>query len=130
MAETKYIAARVAATRARYASELVMADGIGFLNGVGPIDLDHDRTALPEMVEEQTKKTLANIEAILQPHGMTRDNVVSVRIHITEYKRFYDRMNTTYAGFFKTGQLPARSCVGVSHLTRGALIEMDVIVRR
>ncbi len=130
MAEATYIAARADSARAGYASELVMTDGIGFLNGVGPIDLDHDKAALPEMVEEQTKKTLANIEKILQPHGMNRDNVVSVRIHITEYKRFYDRMNTAYAGFFKAGQLPARSCIGVGHLTRGALIEMDVIVRR
>ena len=128
MAETKYIAARADSARARYASELVMAGGIGFLNGIGPIDLDNDKIALPEMVEEQTKKTLANLEKILQSHGMNRDNVVAVRIHIIEYQRFYDRMNTAYAGFFKAGQLPARSCVGVSHLTRGALIEMDVTV--
>ena len=129
MAETKYIAARADSVRARHTSELVITDGIGFLNGIGPIDLDNDKAALPELVEEQTKRTLANIEKILQLHDMNRDNVVSVRIHITEYKRFYDRMNTAYAGFFKAGQLPARSCVGVSHLTRGALIEMDVIVR-
>ena len=34
MAETKYIAARADSARARYASELVMAGGIGFLNGI------------------------------------------------------------------------------------------------
>jgi 2-iminobutanoate/2-iminopropanoate deaminase len=130
MAEAKYISARANATRARYASDLVIADDIGFLNGIGPIELDDDKIALPEMVEEQTKKALANIEKILQPHGMNRDNVVSVRIHITEYKRFYDRMNTAYAGFFKADRLPVRSCIGVSSLTRGALIEMDVVVRR
>jgi 2-iminobutanoate/2-iminopropanoate deaminase len=130
MAETKYIPARADAARARYASELVITDGMGFLHGVGPIDLENDKIALPEMIEEQTKKTLANIEKILQANGMNRDNVVSIRIHITEYKRFYDRMNTAYVGFFKVGRLPARSCVGVSHLTRGALIEMDVIVHR
>lgn len=130
MAETKYIAARADSARACYASEWVIADGIGFLQGVGPIDLENDKIALPEMIEEQTKKTLANIEKLLQSHGMNRDNVVSVRIHITDYKRFYDRMNTAYAGFFKAGRLPARSCVGVSHLTRGSLIEMDVVVYR
>ena len=107
-----------------------MIDGMGILSGVSPIDLDDDAVALPEMVEEQTRKTLANVEKILQAHGMARDNVVSVRIHITEYKRFYERMNTAYAGFFSAERLPARSCVGVSHLTRGALVEMDVVVRQ
>ncbi len=107
-----------------------MIDGIGILSGVAPIDLDDDTIALPEMVEEQTRGVLANVEKILQANGMTRDNVVSVRIHLTEYKRFYERMNIAYAGFFAAGRLPARSCVGVSHLTRGALIEMDVVVRR
>jgi 2-iminobutanoate/2-iminopropanoate deaminase len=130
MADTKYIAPPAGTARARYASDLILIDGIGLLNGVGPIDLDDDKVAIPEMMEEQTRKTLANIEKILQPHGMNRDNVVSVRIHLIEYKRFYERMNAAYVGFFKTEQLPARSCVGVSFLTRGALIEMDIVVRR
>lgn len=130
MAQPEYIAARTGSARARYASELVMIDGIGILSGVAPINLDDDTIALPEMVEEQTRGVLANVEKILQANGMTRDNVVSVRIHLTEYKRFYERMNIAYAGFFAAGRLPARSCVGVSHLTRGALIEMDVVVRR
>ncbi|MFN0299772.1 MAG: RidA family protein [Burkholderiales bacterium] len=130
MAQPEYIAAREGSSRARYASELVMIDGMGILSGVPPIDLDDDAVALPEMVEEQTRKVLGNIEKILHAHGMTREHVVSVRIHITEYKRFHERMNTAYTGFFAAGRLPARSCVGVSHLTRGALVEMDVVVRR
>ena len=54
---------------------------------------------------------------------------MSVRIHVVDLKRFHDRVNAAYAGFFGAGRLPARSVVGVSALPRGALVAMDVIVR-
>ena len=107
----------------------MLADGWGFLSGLLPVDLNDDAVALPEQVEDQTRKILANLETILKSRGMGREDVVSVHIHLTEFKRFYDRMNSAYAGFFDKGRLPARSCVGVSNLPRGALVEMDFVVR-
>jgi 2-iminobutanoate/2-iminopropanoate deaminase len=38
-------------------------------------------------------------------------------------------MNSAYVGFFPADHLPVRSCVGVAQLTRGALVEMDFVLR-
>ena len=39
-------------------------------------------------------------------------------------------MNAAYASWFPAGRRPARTCVGVSGLARGALIEIDMVARR
>ena len=104
-------------------------DGWGFISGVGPVEPENPALALPEAVEDQTRKIFANLEKILQRRGLGRQNVVSVRIHLIEFKRFHERMNRVYEGFFGGEKRPARSCVGVAALTRGALVEMDFIVK-
>jgi 2-iminobutanoate/2-iminopropanoate deaminase len=104
-------------------------DGWGFVSGLGPVDLENAAVALPEAVEDQTHKILSNLEAILKKHGLGREHVVSVRIHLVEFKRFHERLNRAYAAFFSGARPPARSCIGVSALTRGALVEMDFIVK-
>ncbi len=105
------------------------AGGWGFVSGVGPADLENPAVALPESVEDQTRKIFSNLEQLLSRRGLGRRNVVSVRIHLVEFKRFHERMNRVYEGFFEGSQAPARSCIGVAALTRGALVEMDFIVK-
>ena len=39
-------------------------------------------------------------------------------------------MNTGYAGYFAASRRPARTCIGVSGLARGARIEIDMLARR
>ncbi len=39
-------------------------------------------------------------------------------------------MNDVYRGYFPPDCLPARTCVGVTGLARGALVEIDLIARR
>jgi enamine deaminase RidA (YjgF/YER057c/UK114 family) len=106
----------------------VWVDGWGFVSGVGPADPDDRAAALPESVEEQTRKILANLERTLQKRGLSRGHVVNVRIHLVQWERFHARMHKVYAEFF-SARSPAMSCIGVSALTRGALVEMDFIVR-
>jgi 2-iminobutanoate/2-iminopropanoate deaminase len=105
------------------------AGGWGFVSGLGPVDLENASVALPEAVEDQTRKILSNLEAILRKRGLGREHVVSVRIHLVEFKRFHERLTRTYAGFFSGARPPAHSCIGVDALTRGALVEMDFIVK-
>ena len=107
----------------------VWVDGWGFVSGIGPVDLENAAVALPESVEEQTRRILSNLESILGKRRLGREHVVSVRIHLTDFRRFHERMERAYAGFFSGARQPARSCVGVSALTRGALVEMDFIVK-
>jgi 2-iminobutanoate/2-iminopropanoate deaminase len=104
-------------------------DGWGFVAGVGPVELENPSVALPESVEDQTRKIFSNLDRLLQKRGLRREHVVSVRIHLVEFKRFHERMNRVYEAHFGANGAPARSCIGVAALTRGALVEMDFIVK-
>ena len=123
-----FIAAPPQAARAKYASDIVLAGGWGSISGLGPVDLDDDRVPLPEGIERQTRKILANLDILLGKAGLGRENVVAVRVSLVELPRLYDRMNNAYLGFFPPDRLPARSVVGVAHLTRGAQVEMDFVL--
>jgi 2-iminobutanoate/2-iminopropanoate deaminase len=111
--------------RARTGGDIVLVNGWGITSGIGPVDLENDRTPLPEGIERQTKKILANLETLLKAAGMGRENVVAVRIHLVEMPRLLERMNSAYVGFFPADRMPARTVIGVSHLTRGSQVEMD-----
>ena len=39
-------------------------------------------------------------------------------------------MNETYRSYFPADRLPARTCIGVTGLARGALVEIDLVARR
>ena len=121
----EFVTSRGDAARAQLGSDLVIAGGWGFVANVLPIDLANDRTPLPEQVEAQTRKVLANFDAIVKAKGLSRDQVVAVRIAVADLPRFEERMETAYAGFFAAGRLPARSVIGVASLPRAALIAMD-----
>ncbi len=125
----EFIATNKTAVRARLSSDLVLVDGWGFVAGQQAIDLDNDRTPLPEQVEAQTRKVLANLETILAAASLGKEHVVAVRIALVDLPRLYERMNAAYEGFFSPDRLPARTCDGVSHLPRGALVAMDFVVR-
>lgn len=115
--------------RARIASDLVIAGELAFVSGVRPVDLANDRIPLPEKVEAQTRKIFANLDAILEAAGLARRNLAFVRIHLVDFERLIERVNKTYVECLGEGPKPARTAVGVSHITRGALIEMDFVVR-
>ena len=121
----EFVTSRADAARARLGSDLVIAGGWGFVSNVLPIDPANDRTPLPEQVEAQTRKVLANFDVIVKAKGLSRDQVVAVRIAVVDLPRLEERMETAYAGFFAAGRLPARSVVGVAALPRGALVAMD-----
>jgi 2-iminobutanoate/2-iminopropanoate deaminase len=107
----------------------VWIDGWGFVSGVGPVDFANPAVPLPEAVEDQTRKILSNLATLLDKRGLSAAHVVSVRIHLVELRRFQQRMRRIYDGFFSGEKKPAMSCIGVAALTRGALVEMDFIVK-
>ena len=53
-----------------------------------------------------------------------------MRVYLLHFDSDYDAMNLVYATYFAPGQRPARTCVGVSGLAKGALIEIDMVARR
>ena len=73
---------------------------------------------------------MRNLQAVLQGCGLTLANVLQVRIYLTRFEQDYAAMNTAYASWFPVGKRPARTCVGVTALAKGALIEIDMVARR
>jgi 2-iminobutanoate/2-iminopropanoate deaminase len=68
---------------------------------------------------------LINLKAILEAGGCSLDRVLKATVFITNMDDF-DKMNEVYAGFFSDTP-PARSCVAVSALAKGAKVEIEVI---
>ena len=67
---------------------------------------------------------MQNISALLTASGATFDNVVKTTCFLADINDFA-QFNAVYAKYF-TGK-PARSCVAVSALPKGALVEVEVI---
>jgi len=76
-------------------------------------------------IEDQTRRVLSNLAAILEAGGSGLDRVVKATVYLTDLGTF-EAMNRVYASFFP-GDKPARVCVEVSRLPRNALIEIDAI---
>ena len=96
----------------------------GLLLTSGQLGLDPETGILPEGVEAQTKQALKNIDAILTEAGYSREDVVKTTVFIRNMGDF-GTVNGIYADFFG-GHKPARSCVEVSALPKGGLVEVEV----
>jgi reactive intermediate/imine deaminase len=111
-------------------SHAVEVDGWVFVTGQMPTFPGDDAKPLPHGVEAQTRRVMDNLAIVLGGVGLALAEVVSVRIYLTEFERDYAAMNAVYQGYFAPDRLPARTCIGVTGLARGALVEIDLIARR
>jgi len=111
-------------------SHAVACDGWLFVTGQMPTDPDDDGAPLPEGIEAQTRRVMENLERVLAGAGSALDRVVFARVYLTHFERDYAAMNTVYQSYFAAGKLPARTCIGVTGLARGALVEIDLLARR
>ena len=111
-------------------SHAVEADGWVFLTGQMPFTGTGNDSPYPESIDEQTHQVMKNLIAVLQGCHLGLENVASVRVYLRHFDDDYERMNAVYASYFPPGRLPARTCIGVSGLARGARVEIDMIARR
>ena len=92
----------------------------------GQIALDpHTGKFLSGEIEEETEQTIQNIFAILQAGGLGLENVVKTTVYLSDLSDF-TRMNQVYEKYF-SGNKPARACVQVAALPKGAKVEIDAI---
>jgi len=97
-----------------------------FLYTSGQIALDPESGIfLSGKIEEETEQTLKNISAILQAGGVNFENVIKTTVYMSDLNDF-TRMNQIYEKYFSTNK-PARACVQVAALPKGAKIEIDAI---
>ena len=97
-----------------------------FLYTSGQISLDPETMEMiTGDIEVETEKVLKNIEAILKEDGLNLNNIIKTTVYLTDLSEFA-RMNQVYENFF-TDTKPARACVQVAALPKGAKVEIDVV---
>jgi reactive intermediate/imine deaminase len=111
-------------------SHAAEVDGGVFLTGQLPTWPGEPDKPLPEGVEAQTRRVMDNLILVLQGMQLGIENVVQARAYLTHFDRDYAAMNETYQSYFEAGKLPARTCIGVTGLAVGALVEIDFVARR
>jgi enamine deaminase RidA (YjgF/YER057c/UK114 family) len=111
-------------------SHATEVDGWGFITGQRPTWRQDNARALPDGIEAQPRRVIDNLLLVLGGPGLNRSHVRSARAYRTEFERDYPRFTAVYASCFTPGRLPARTCIGVTALARGALVEVDLLPRR
>ncbi len=110
-------------------SHAVETEGFVFVTGQMP-DSPAAPGVLPDGIVGPTHAVIANLRTVLAGLGLGLEHVVMARVYLTRFKEDYAAMNEAYRGYFAEGRLPARTCVGVTGLAYGALIEIDLVARR
>ncbi len=105
-------------------------DGWVFLTGQMPTWPGEPDRPLPDGVEAQTARVMDNLVLVVEGLGLGLAHVVQARVYLTQFERDYAPMNAVYRSYFAEGKLPARTCIGVTALAVGALVEIDLVARR
>ena len=94
----------------------------------GQIPLNPETGVLEgENITEQTHRVCKNLEAVLSAAGGSLKSVVKTVCFLNNMADF-TAFNEVYSQYFT--EKPARSCVAVKDLPKGALVEVEVIAER
>ena len=108
-------------------SQAVRAGNTIYCSGQIGLDPQTGRMAgSPGDVEAETTQVLHNLGAVLKAAGAAPSHVVRTTIYLTDLGHF-ELVNRLYGEMFGTGVLPARACVQVAALPKGARVEMDAV---
>ena len=105
-------------------SQAIKAGGMLYVSGQIPL-VPATGALIAGGIEAQTEQVLKNLQAIVEAAGISLADVVKTTVYITDIQDFA-RVNAVYARDF-VKECPARVCVEVSNLPKGALVEIDVI---
>jgi 2-iminobutanoate/2-iminopropanoate deaminase len=110
-------------------SDAVRVDlpGCALLFMSGKLGTAPDGRVTGRTMKEQTRQVLENLKAILDREGGTFDDVVRVRVYVTQLDQQSLRdIHEVRSAYFREGRYPASTLVRVDQLVRdGALIEID-----
>lgn len=108
-------------------SQGIAAGELVFVSGQLPID--PATGVMPEDIKEQARASLNNVKAILEAAGTSLDKVVKTTCFLADIS-YFAAFNEVYAEFFPGQGAPARSCVGVGAIPKGAKLEVEAIAIR
>jgi len=102
------------------ASGIVINNGVVYLSGQVAEDPDAD-------IQDQTRSTLARVDALLQEAGTDREHMLSATIYLRDIANHFGLMNEVWNQWVPDGHAPARACVE-AHMARSSLlVEICVI---
>lgn len=104
-------------------SQAIKVGEMVFTSGQIPLD-PKTGTIVGENVTEQTEQVMKNLGAVLSAAGSGYEKAVKTTCFLADMNDFA-AFNAVYAKYFTT--CPARSCVAVKTLPKGALVEVEVI---
>lgn len=97
----------------------------------GQVAIDPKTGTIPETIEAQTRQVMANILAVLKAVDPSLDfsNIVKTTIFMQGLSE-YETINKVYAEYFKEGECPARSVMGLPALPRGIKVGIEAIAMK
>ena len=104
-------------------SQAISSNGFLFVSGQIPIDPKTNQIVEGGIVE-QANQSFKNIGEILKADGLDYSNVIKTTVFVKDLNDF-STVNEIYSKYFISN--PARSCVEVSKLPKGVLIETEAI---
>ena len=104
-------------------SQAVIVGDMVFTSGQIPINPASGNVEATT-IEAQSEQVMQNLGAVLTAAGSSFEKAVKTTCFLADINDFA-KFNEVYAKYF-TGK-PARSCVAVSALPKGALVEVDIV---
>ncbi|MFP5208720.1 MAG: RidA family protein [Acidobacteriota bacterium] len=108
-------------------SQAIRVGNLVFTAGQIPLDPATQKVVAPG-IAEQTWRVMENLKAILEAAGTNFERVVKTTVFLRDFNDFA-AMNAVYSKYMeRDGEAPpARTTVGVSHLPKDALVEIEMI---
>ena len=107
-------------------SQAVVLENLVFTSGQIPLDPETG-ALVGDNVTEQTHRVCKNLEAVLTASGASLKSAIKTTCFLSDMSDF-SAFNEVYAQYFT--EKPARSCVAVKDLPKGALVEVEVIAEK
>jgi 2-iminobutanoate/2-iminopropanoate deaminase len=104
-------------------SQAIFANGTLYASGQIPIDPATGNIE-GKTIAQQAEQSCKNVGEILKASGLGFDDVVKTTCFLADIKDFTE-FNAVYAKYFTSK--PARSCVAVKDIPKGALCEIEII---
>lgn len=108
-----------------YSQGVVVGDLV-FTSGQIPLDPESG-VMVGENIAEQTHRVCKNLKAVLEAAGASLESAIKTVCFLSDMNDFA-AFNEVYATYFVNK--PARSCVAVKSLPKGALVEVEVIAKK
>lgn len=106
-------------------SQAIRVGNLLFVSGQIPIDPSTGNLIDDKSIQNQTRRVLQNLMAIVEAAGGSVENIVKTTVFLRDMSDFAE-MNAVYSEFFKADP-PARSTVQAACLPRDVSVEIDCI---